>query len=70
MGLSYIKRTEIIKIIVFDISDFCMFAWPRPFRGAPNLLSEECWSNSGELSLGESCLKPSSELTGISPSTP
>lgn len=43
MVLSYFKITEIIKNLAFEISDFSMFAWPCQFRGAPNLLSEECW---------------------------
>lgn len=69
MVLSFFKITE-IKNLTFEISDFCMFAWPCQFRGAPNLLSEQCWCNSGELTLGQSCLNLSSKLTGISPSTP
>lgn len=35
MGLSYFKRSEIIKNLAFEISDFFRFAWLCPFRGAP-----------------------------------
>lgn len=51
MGLSSFRRTEITKNLAFEISDFCVFAWPCPFRGAPNLMSKECWCNAGELTL-------------------